>query len=163
MIKNENINLLPILKPISFKQKFLDNLTGEQLNSATFMLIADDQEYFYFLSCFDQDIDQFELQSNKDIIKIDQNDGITDEGESKVIENAYAVELTKIFKISKKDMFYNLKTSEEQMEQMPYLGIKNQLQVVDRMGEKINSENDKPKIVLIMKGEQNSKHLSKNL
>lgn len=162
MNKNENINLLPILKPLWFKENFIERMTGEKLHSPGLLIIADDDEYFYFLSCYDRKIEEQDYDNPKDIIEVIKGDGITDEGELKEIEDLYAIDLSKIFKIKRKDMYLNLKTKDYEMDDLPYLGVKNQLQVVDRIGEKINSDKDKPKMVLIMRGEKTALKASIN-
>lgn len=148
----EKYKPLPILKPIFFKEEFVNKLNGEQLHSNGVLIIADDEEYFFFVSCFNKP--NLTIADNPDIIMVNNNDGITDEGETKEIVGISAVDVSRMFKMSFKDFYKNLKTQEEELEAIPYLGIKNQLQLVDRIGEKINSEDQKPKLVLIVKGDK---------
>lgn len=151
MNRNKDNELLPILKPLWMKENFIKRINDEKLHSTGILIIADDDEYFYFLSCYDKKTDEQNYANPKDIIKIIKNNGITDKGDLKEIENLYAIDLSKIFKIKRKDMYLNLKTKDYEMDDLPYLGLKNQLQVVDRIGEKTKSDKDKLKMVLIEK------------
>lgn len=151
MNRNKNNELLPILKPLWMKENFIKKMNNEKLHSTGILIIADDDEYFYFLSCYDRKIEEQDYDNPKDIIKIIKDDGITDKGDLKKIENLYAIDLSKIFKINHQDLYINLWTKDYEMEDLPYLGVKNQLQVVDRIAEKLNSDKDKLKMVLIEK------------
>ncbi|EGV00068.1 hypothetical protein [Mycoplasmopsis columbina] len=140
---------LPVLKPILLNQDFLTKVKGEKLKSNILVLIAEDENYVFFVSCLkelsDSSIDE------QDFVLIKQNEGLNENGELTTIDLAKFVDLRTIFKIDYFDLKSKVVNDNNQIKTLPYLGIQNQLEVVNKISDKLNSKTNLPKLVMIKK------------
>ncbi|QBF34492.1 hypothetical protein EG856_00920 [Mycoplasmopsis phocirhinis] len=159
-IKTENRSL-PVLKPIAFLPDFIEKLKGESLKSNVIMLVAEDEDDMFFVACEKEWKPDFD--NNDDYIKIKTSDGVCEDGKIKEITLAKGININTIYKMNYYELMKNLVT-EPDFDLEPYLGINNQLEIVDRISKKLNEVSSLPKLVVIRKTKkttQNSKNSNK--
>ncbi|WP_027120624.1 hypothetical protein [Mycoplasmopsis lipofaciens] len=155
-LQNTNtITALPVLKPIILTPNFVQKIKGECIKSDVMMLIAEDEEYVFFVSCL-KEFD--EKCSNSDVIKINTTEGVSEKGDTENITIAKAIDLSIIYKMDYFELKKKLQNENNEVEKLPYLGIKNQLEVVNKITEKLSSTDDLPKLVIIKKSKQKNKN-----
>ncbi|QSF13877.1 hypothetical protein [Mycoplasma sp. Mirounga ES2805-ORL] len=152
-MKNEQKNNknfpIPVLKPIYLATEFVNKIKGDTLKSNVMMLIAEDDDDVFFVSCF-KELDSMRINSN-DIIEIDVKDGINENGETQKVDIAKFIDLSNIFKMNYHDLKRKIVNDDHEISKLSYIGIKNQIEVVNRITEKLNNSDDMPKLVIIKK------------
>lgn len=140
---------LPILKPILLASDFVEKIKGDKLYSDVMMLIAQDEDYVYFVSCLKEWEKNYDLDPR--FIKIYEEEGIMENGDKKPITLAKGIDLSTIFKINFHELIEKVGHKLNQLPALPYLGLKNQLEFVNRITENINEETkvNAPRIVII--------------
>ncbi|MBU4690101.1 hypothetical protein KQ874_00055 [Mycoplasma sp. ES3157-GEN-MYC] len=142
---------LPVLKPILLLPDFVKKIKGGNLKSEIIMLVAEDEDSVFFVSCLNvAKIDA----SNKDLLKIRQDRGISNDGETAEIKIANYIDLSTIYKINYDDLKRKLDYTNGHIDSLPYLGIENQLDVVNRLTEKLNNYDDLPRLIVIKKNKK---------
>ncbi|UUD34733.1 hypothetical protein NPA07_02825 [Mycoplasmopsis caviae] len=145
----ESNEQLPILKPILLATDFVEKIKGDKLNSDVMMLIAQDDNYVYFVSCLKEWNEDYE--QNPKFIRIYEDEGIMENGDKKDITLAKGIDLSTIFKINFYELIEKIGHDLDQIPSLPYLGLRNQLEFVNKITENINEEsrNNAPRIVII--------------
>ncbi|WP_029512892.1 hypothetical protein [Mycoplasmopsis iners] len=141
--KENEVIILPVLKPMKLNQIFMDKLGGK-LNSNVILLIALEEENAYFISCYEE-INQHVQES--DLIKIHVDEGIKENGEIINVALAKYVDLSVIYRIKVQDLFYW--SEKEHLNDLPYLGIKDQIAIVNELTKRFDDELNKPNMVYI--------------
>ncbi|MBU4689751.1 hypothetical protein KQ878_02465 [Mycoplasma zalophidermidis] len=142
---------LPVLKPIILLSDFVRRIKGGNLKSEIIMLVAEDEDSVFFVSC----LNTAEInESNKDLLKIRQDRGISNDGETVEIKIANYIDLSTIYKINYDDLKRKIDYTSGDIDSLPYLGIENQLDVVNRLTEKLNNYNDLPRLIVIKKNKK---------
>lgn len=102
--KESKIELLPVLKPISLYPEFIDKIDGEnKLKSNVITVIAIDDNDVYFVSGL---LSENTDSANQNIINIDTEDGILENGKSAKVILAKAIDLSIIYKMSYDELVY---------------------------------------------------------
>ncbi|WP_232840937.1 hypothetical protein [Mycoplasma tauri] len=144
----ENVSL-PVLKPLALKPEFVSKIKGDnRLKTNVIIVLARDEEHAYFLCCL---LSKNEDQNNKNIININIDDGINDRGELKKIILAQSIDTSAIYKMDYNELISKLQTRFENMDELPYLTIKDQLNIVDKIAENVNNSANPMRLVLIRK------------
>ncbi|MCS4537080.1 hypothetical protein NXS15_03010 [Mycoplasma sp. CSL7475-4] len=149
-MKTENRSL-PVLKPIAFLPDFINKLKGESLKSNVIMLVAEDEDDMFFVACEKEWKPEYD--NNQDYIKIKTAEGVCEDGNIREITLAQAIDISTIFKMNYFELVKNL-VSEPDFDAEPYLGINNQLEIVDRISKKLSQASDLPKLVVIRKAKK---------
>ncbi|EIN15336.1 Hypothetical protein MAGb_0180 [Mycoplasmopsis agalactiae 14628] len=143
------IEVLPVLKPISLFPEFIEKISGEnKLKSNVITLIAIDNNDVYFVNGLLEENNDI---SNENIINIDTEDGILDNGKSAKVLLAKAIDLSVIYKMNYDELVPKIQTSWEDMARLPYISLKDQLKIVNWVTANIANQGSVPKLVVIRK------------
>lgn len=140
---------LPILKPLLLAPEFISKIKGEnKLKTNVMMLIAEDGDNLFFVSClFEKEKDE----NHPYVLNIDEENGILDNGGKKFIAYAKAIDLSVIYKINYYELISKIQNDRNDIETLPYLSIKDQLNVVEAITKKLKDKINAPKLILIKK------------
>ncbi|KUH47293.1 hypothetical protein [Mycoplasmopsis meleagridis] len=141
--ESNNLIILPILKPIKLSKKFINKLGGKLLSNVV-LIVALEEHNVYFLSCFKA---SNENEENQEFIQINIHEGVKENGELDIIKLTSTVSLDNIYKININDFKNYL---ENDYETLPYLGIKDQINIITKLTNKFE-ENNQPKLIFIKK------------
>lgn len=145
-----NNNLaLPVLKPILLSPKFVQRVKGERLKSDVMLLITEDDDYVFFISGL-RDWKE-EYKDNPYIVKLHCEEGLDEQGSPKMIEIAKAVDLSAIFKMNYFDLRNKIINKNNEVDSLAYLGIKDQIAIVNKVMELLNDNKMRPTLVLIQR------------
>lgn len=144
---------LPVLKPITIEKEFLDKIKGDSLKSNIIMLIAEESDYVFFLACCNEN--ETSNIDPEDIVKLNTQKGILDNGQDAKITLADSIDLSTIYKINYFDLRKKVSISEKELPNYPYLGIEDQISVVNKLSTKLKSATNMPRLVLIKKSLNN--------
>ncbi|QQH21865.1 hypothetical protein HYE34_02220 [Mycoplasmopsis bovis] len=147
--KESKIELLPVLKPISLYPEFIDKIDGEnKLKSNVITVIAIDDNDVYFVSGL---LSENTDSANQNIINIDTEDGILENGKSAKVILDKAIDLSIIYKMSYDELVPKIQTSWDNMARLPYISLKDQLKVVNWVSANLANQSGTPKLVVIRK------------
>ncbi|WP_029513606.1 hypothetical protein [Mycoplasmopsis primatum] len=127
---------IPILKPFFLQQEFIDALKGQHtLRSNAVMVIVDDNDsWIYFLSLLTEDSGE---ANNGDILNIDIEHGILNNGAEAKITVAKAVDVATIYKMNIADFLSVWDSDKEDLDLLPYISLQDQMHVVNKISELI--------------------------
>ncbi|WP_406616836.1 hypothetical protein [Mycoplasmopsis adleri] len=141
---------LPILKPLPLTLEFVKKIKGDnKLETNVIMLIAEDGDDLFFVNCLQkEDTEQTLINS----LEIDVDQGILDDGSFKKIELCDTINLDVIYKMDRNELITKIDWLKDySSDELPYLAIKDQLIIVDKISDLLADDNTKPKLVLIRK------------
>ncbi|WP_036461440.1 hypothetical protein [Mycoplasma simbae] len=144
-----NLASIPVLKPLALKQEFIDKIKGKSLSSNKIMIIADQDEYVFFLMC-KEEWNEYDI-ANADLAQISQQKGMMSDGTSKSITLARAVDMSKIFKMNYHELKSKIDYEHFDPDLQPYLGIEDQLKVVNELSIRLRNVNDLPRLIVLRK------------
>ncbi|AIA29499.1 hypothetical protein MCFN_01790 [Mycoplasmopsis californica] len=147
-----NSAAIPVLKPIVLNQDFINRIKGGSLKSSSIVIIADDDEYVFFVQCIKKWDES--LHQNSNIVRLQCDNGIADNGDLATIDVASAIDISVIFKMNYHDLKAKLDYQNYDFNSMPYLGIEDQLLIVNKLSAKLNDTTNLPKLVVLRKSKQ---------
>ncbi|WP_063626028.1 hypothetical protein [Mycoplasmopsis gallinarum] len=160
-MENVNVNMnsynqapfpLPVLKPLVLDELFIKKIKGDKLKTQIILLIAEDEEFVFFINGLEEK--NFD-NSNPDHISIISSEGMDENGKLQQISSIKGVDIGTIFKIKYFDLIDKIITKSDEIESLPYLGINDQINIVEQITTKLNSNDNLPHLVIIRKKEQN--------
>ncbi|VEU75196.1 Uncharacterised protein [Mycoplasmopsis maculosa] len=136
---------IPVLKPLYLMDKFIKKIKGEnKLISNIVIVIAQDEEFVYFLNCStnsEQNIDN----ENYVYLKVFKEE-IKDQ-----LPILMMVDLKKIYKMDIVDFQSKLDQENYNEDDSSELSFKSQVEIVNKMVNKLNEENKFPNMIFIKK------------
>ncbi|VEU77824.1 hypothetical protein [Mycoplasmopsis columbinasalis] len=144
---------LPILKPLEVKADFCAKVFGAQTDKKSIVLIAEEENDVFFLACVNA-INASET-AQKHIVQVQTDLGLSENGELTKIETIAGVDLDTIYRINYFDLRSQLQTDDLIITKLPFLGLKNQLEIVQQLSERLRGEEAKlPRLVIIKRKAQ---------
>ncbi|BAW18050.1 hypothetical protein MBVG596_0135 [Mycoplasmopsis bovigenitalium] len=150
MENKEMLVTLPVLKPIKLKNDFINKIKGGSLKSDVIVLVAEDGEYVFFIECVKELKDGY---NDKDILPFSIDEGVLKSGKFEKINLAKGIKLSKIFKIKYDEIIGKLDEIDK-IDSLPFLGINDQIKLVDKLTTKLQDTLDLPKLIVIQKSQK---------
>ncbi|UUM18988.1 hypothetical protein [Mycoplasma sp. 1018B] len=139
--------VLPVLKPINMKDKFLEKL-GDKFKSNVIIIVAMEEKYAYFLSCLKE---TQKIIENEKIIPINIHEGTLENGNLKIIELANYIDISTIYRISVENIKYFAKS---EYNDLPYLSIFDQMKIIELLTNNLSNKKNID-LIYIKKRNQN--------
>ncbi|MEA4115489.1 hypothetical protein VBM87_01675 [Mycoplasma sp. 744] len=139
--------VLPVLKPINMKDKFLEKL-GDKFKSNVIIIVAMEEKYAYFLSCLKE---TQKIIEDEKIIPINIHEGTLENGNLKIIELANYIDISTIYRISVENIKYFAKS---EYNDLPYLSIFDQMKIIELLTNNLSNKKNID-LIYIKKRNQN--------